>query len=375
MRGVISVIGYQMPLSTPLHSKHLDAGAKMVDFEGWDMPLHYGSLIAEHRAVRSAAGVFDVSHMGIVDIEGKDARPYLRCLLANDIGKLSESGHALYGCMLNERGGVVDDLITYFCGDTRYRIVVNAGTRRSDLAWMREHIGKFRVELREREGLAMLALQGPQARALAAPLLPEALKGSALELSPFTATEYGSWFCGRTGYTGEDGWEIIMPSERAPGFWDALMESGFVPCGLGARDTLRLEAGLNLYGQDMDQSTHPFESNLGWTVAFEPIDREFIGRKALEKIRRGGWNRRLVGLVLLEGGVLRHGQRVNVETEGSGIVTSGTYGPTVGRSIALARLPQGNATRCQVNIRGRDTDAKIVAPPFVRKGKVRVELK
>jgi aminomethyltransferase len=347
----------------------------MSPFAGWTMPLSYGSELAEHRAVREDAGIFDVSHMGIVDFEGARAKAFLQRLYANDIGRLTTPGAAQYGVMLNPEGGIKDDLITYFRGPERYRTVVNAGTRAGDIAWMREVADEFGVTVSEREDLAMIAVQGPRARERAAAVLPEALKGGALELKPFTACERGDWLVARTGYTGEDGWEIMLAAERAPALWQSLVEAGAQPCGLAARDSLRLEAGLNLYGQDMDETTHPWESNLGWTVTLDPETRSFIGRAAIEAAREAADKKRLVGLVLKARGVIRHGQKVKTPA-GEGIATSGGFGPSIERSIALARVPAAAAseTEAQVIIRGREAPAAIVKPPFVRRGKVRVNL-
>jgi len=344
----------------------------MVDFGGWDMPLQYGSQIAEHHAVRRGAGVFDVSHMCIVDLEGARVRPFLLGLLANDVGKLKASGKALYGCMLNETGGVIDDLIVYFLDESRFRAVVNAGTRDKDLAWMRQHAARFGVELRERTDLAMLAVQGPEARGKAASLMSPTGAPAALALEPFFGREIDGWFIARTGYTGEDGFEIMLPATAAERVWKALNATGVLSCGLGARDTLRLEAGMNLYGNDMDESTHPFESGLGWTVALEPPGRAFVGREALEAIRARGPQRKLVGLLLSDRGVLRAHQRVLLADAGAGEITSGTFSPTLERSIALARVPAAAGERVQVDIRGKLHDARIVRPPFVRHGKALV---
>jgi len=263
---------------TPLFGLHQELGARMVDFGGWNMPVQYSSQIGEHHAVRRAAGVFDVSHMGILDLRGAGVRALLQRLLANDVAKLTTPGKALYSCMLNEQGGVLDDLIVYFLNDYWYRMVVNAGTRDRDLAWIREHAGAFTVEVNERSDLAMLAVQGPEARAKAAQLLPPADGAAALALDGFVGRELGQWFVARTGYTGEDGFEIMMPASDAVAAWRGLNSLGVASCGLGARDTLRLEAGMNLYGHDMDESTQPYESNLGWTVALAPSERRFIGR-------------------------------------------------------------------------------------------------
>jgi aminomethyltransferase len=344
----------------------------MVDFGGWDMPLQYGSQIAEHHAVRRGAGVFDVSHMCIVDLKGARVRPFLLGLLANDIAKLKAPGKALYGCMLNETAGVIDDLIVYFLEESWFRAVVNAGTRDKDLAWMRQHAAPFGVEILERTDLAMLAVQGPEARGKAAGLLSPTGATTALALEPFFGCEVDGWFVARTGYTGEDGFEIMLPATQAQRAWQALNSAGVISCGLGARDTLRLEAGMNLYGNDMDESTHPFESALGWTVALDPPGRAFIGREALEAIRSRGSERKLVGLLLSDRGVLRAHQKVLMPDARSGEITSGTFSPTLERSIALARVPAVAAARVQVDIRGKLHEARIVRPPFVRQGKALV---
>jgi aminomethyltransferase len=340
----------------------------MVDFGGWDMPVQYGSQIGEHHAVRRGAGVFDVSHMGVLDLRGTGVRTFLQRLLANDVAKLKVPGKALYSCMLNEHGGVLDDLIVYCLTDSWYRMVVNAGTRAKDLAWIEREARPFGVEVRERGDLAMLAVQGPAARAKAAELLPPADGAAALALDTFVGRELGRWFVARTGYTGEDGFEIMMPAADAVPAWRSLNSLGVASCGLGARDTLRLEAGMNLYGNDMDESTHPFESGLGWTVALAPAERDFIGRAALEPVARDGSPRKLVGLVLEERGVLRAHQSV-LAPAGEGEITSGTYSPTLERSIALARVPAATAGRVQVDVRGKLLPARVVRPPFVRAGK------
>ncbi len=352
---------------TALYEKHLQAGARMVDFAGWDMPLHYGSQIEEHHQVRRDCGMFDVSHMVIVDISGTQAKAYLRQLLANDVDKLRTPGRALYGCMLNERGGVVDDLIVYYLSDTAYRMVINAATRDKDLDWMRRQAQGFDVQLRERDDLAMIAVQGPHARAKALECLPGRAQAEALK--PFSGVALQGLFVARTGYTGEDGFEIMVPDGQAGDLWQALLHVGVRPVGLAARDTLRLEAGMNLYGTDMDEDVTPLESGLGWTVAWEPQDREFVGRRALEAQRAAGPARRFVGLVLQGKGVLRGHQRVFMADGGVGEVTSGSYSPTLGVSIALARVPAGTAQDCQVEVRGRRLPARVVKPPFVRHGK------
>jgi aminomethyltransferase len=354
---------------TPLFRLHQELNARMVDFGGWDMPVQYGSQIGEHHAVRRAAGVFDVSHMGIVDLKGARVRVFLQRLLANDVAKLKTPGRALYSCMLNDAGGVLDDLIAYFLSDSWYRLVVNAGTRDKDLAWIRRHGDAYGIEVTERSDLAMLAIQGPEAREKAVQLLPPAHADAALGLAAFAAGEFGGWFVARTGYTGEDGFEIMLPGSTAVPAWRKLNSLGVASCGLGARDTLRLEAGMNLYGNDMDESTHPFESGLGWTVALEPRERLFIGRDALEVIARRGSARKLVGLLLEDRGVLRSHQKVLSPGVGEGEITSGTFSPTLERSIAFARVPSAAADSVQVDIRGKLLHARVVKPPFVRAGK------
>jgi aminomethyltransferase len=363
-----------MGLKTPLYALHQESGAKIVDFGGWDMPLHYGSQIEEHHAVRRRSGMFDVSHMAIVDLTGGRSREFLRGLLANDVARLKESGKALYTCMLKPDGGVIDDLIVYFISDTWYRLVVNAGTRDKDLAWIRSHAAPFGLDAIERSDLAMIAVQGPEARRRAASLLAPAQQAAVLEIKPFHAKAFGSWFVARTGYTGEDGFEIMMPAADAADAWRRLSDSGVAPAGLGARDTLRLEAGMNLYGNDMDEEHHPLESGLAWTVAFEPADRDFIGREALLEARRTGCDR-FVGLLLEERGVLRGHQRIVLPgMAGEGMVTSGTFSPTLNRSIALARVPQATGASVQVDIRGKLHAARVVKTPFVRHGKAMIEI-
>lgn len=358
---------------TPLYDEHERHGARIVDFGGWDMPLHYGSQVEEHHAVRGDAGLFDVSHMTVVDLEGSEVRRWLQRLLANDVARLQAPGRALYSCMLNADGGVIDDLIVYYLAPDRYRMVVNAATRAKDLDWLAQQAAGVELSMRERPELAMLAVQGPGARDKAAAMVPGESRAAALALEPFGCLQARELFVARTGYTGEDGWEIILPGAQAAAAWRALVAAGFRPCGLGARDTLRLEAGMNLYGQDMDETTSPLESGLGWTVAWEPAERDFIGRAALEAQRDAGPARKLVGLLLEDRGVLRAHQRV-VTAAGDGEVTSGSFSPTLGRSIGFARLPADAGERVQVDVRGRLLEARVVRPPFVRKGKPRIHL-
>ena len=363
-----------MGSKTPLYDKHVEAGARIVDFGGWDMPLHYGSQKEEHHAVRQHAGMFDVSHMTVVDLKGPNTRDFLRRLVANDIAKLKDYGKALYTCMLNEDGGVIDDLIIYFIGDEDFRLVVNAATREKDLAWIRTQAESFDVDVTERAELAMIAVQGPQARELAAPCVDAEHRDAALALKPFNGMFAGDWFVARTGYTGEDGWEMVLPAAEAPSVWDRLIAGGVAPCGLGARDTLRLEAAMNLYGSDMDETISPLEAGLAWTVAWEPEDRDFIGRGSLEAQRNDPNKRRFVGLLLEDKGVLRNHQKVVVEGIGEGEITSGGFAPTIGRSIALARVPAGDYDRAQVEVRNKLLNVRIVKVPFVRNGQIRIDV-
>jgi aminomethyltransferase len=353
--------------TTALNAAHRAMGAKMVDFSGWDMPLHYGSQIDEHHKVRRDAGMFDVSHMLAIDFLGDGTRDYLRRLLANNVDRLQIPGKAMYSCMLNEQGGVLDDLIVYFMREDWFRIVVNAATCEKDLAWMQQQRDASApgVKITPRRDLSIVAVQGPNARDRVWLARPELQVATEL-LKPFQAIEVGSYFIGRTGYTGEDGFETILPSSQAESFWQALHAAGVAPIGLGARDTLRLEAGMNLYGQDMDEATTPLESGLAWTVDLKS-ERDFIGKHALEEQRVA---HNLFGLVLLDKGVLRSHQKV-VTGLGEGEITSGTFAPTLNRSVAMARLPAavqlGDIVR--VAVRDRLLSAKIVKYPFVRNGK------
>lgn len=357
--------------TTALHAEHQRLGARLVDFAGWDMPIQYQSQLDEHHAVRQSAGVFDVAHMATVDIEGPAATDFLRSLLANDVAKLGEPGRALYSAMLKADGGVIDDLIVYRREAQAYRLVVNAGTTQKDLAWMRQQAEGLTLTLRHRDDLGILALQGPLAEVLLMPLLPAPLAARVAALKPFQAAWDDGHFVGRTGYTGEDGFELILPQASLVPFWQALLAAGVRPCGLGARDTLRLEAGMNLYGQDMDESVHPLESGLGWTVAWSPEGRNFIGREALARLRERS-HRVQVGLVLTGRGVLRAHMPVRFANGAQGEITSGGFAPTLKGSIALARVDAAAEGACEVEIRGQWVPARVVKPPFVRKGTVLV---
>ncbi len=350
---------------TVLNAAHRAAGAKLVGFGGWEMPLHYGSQIEEHHAVRRAAGMFDVSHMRVVDVLGAGARAFLRYVLANDVAKLAAPGRALYACLLNDRGGVIDDLIAFFIAADAFRLVVNAGTADKDLAWLARLAAERAAdaEIVPRTDLATIAVQGPHARELAWGALP-GLRAASAALARFEGAFFRDGFVARTGYTGEDGFELMLPAPLAPRAWEALARANVRPCGLGARDTLRLEAGMNLYGQDMDETTSPLESGLAWTVEMRG-ERDFVGRAALTAPERA-----LIGVVLLDPGVLRAHQPVHT-ARGEGATTSGSFAPTLGRSIALARVPIGVAAGdpVEVEVRGKRLRAVAVAPPFVRDGK------
>ena len=361
-----------MTQTTVLNATHRALGARMVDFGGWDMPISYGSQIEEHHAVRRDAGMFDVSHMTVVDLHGARTREFLRHLLANNVDKLKVHGKALYSCMLNEQGGVIDDLIVYFLGEEFFRLVVNAATRDKDLAWIEQQAQAFGVEVRERPEFAMIAVQGPSARGKVIDLLAEIDRERIGKLGKFSAAAaqgpHGMpLFVARTGYTGEDGFEIIVPAEHAVALWQALAAAGVAPAGLGARDTLRLEAGMNLYGQDMDETVSPWEANLGWTIALDP-GRDFIGRAVLEQQKAAGVKRVMVGLVLDDKGVLRHGQPV-LTANGAGEILSGSFAPTLGKAVAFARIPTGEPGDVRVDIRGREVPVRLVKYPFVRDGK------
>ena len=350
-----------MSRQTPLHAAHVEAGGKMVGFAGWQMPLNYGSQISEHHVVRQTAGMFDVSHMTVIDVSGTGSCEFLRRVVANDVAKLDCNGKALYGVLLNDAGGVVDDLIVYR-RSRGYRTVVNASTRDKVLDWFADQAPADVVV--EEKDLAMIAVQGPQA---VVNFQAATHIDSIDELSPFGFLEHNNWMIARTGYTGEDGVEVILPKADVSALWEHLMDVGVQPIGLAARDTLRLEAGLNLYGQDMDTSTSPLVSNLAWTITWKPDSREFIGRDALRAERTAGITQKLTGLVMEAKGVLRHDQRVTTSF-GDGIITSGIFSPTLGYSIALARLPIKATGDCQVEIRGKMLPVRIVKPPFVRRG-------
>lgn len=352
--------------STPLNAAHRALNAKLVDFGGWEMPLHYGSQIAEHQKVRRDAGMFDVSHMLAVDVIGEGARDFLLKLLANNVDRLQKPGKALYSCMLNQNGGVLDDLIVYFLDPRRYRVVVNAATADKDIAWMGQQSGTSgELAIRPRRDLAMIAVQGPSAREKVWRALPE-IKTASERMETFFAVEAADFLVARTGYTGEDGFELMLPAGKVERAWNALLGAGVAPAGLGARDTLRLEAGMNLYGEDMDETVTPLECGLEWTVDLQS-PRDFIGKRALVS---GPPRARMLGLVLLERGILRSHQPVETP-DGRGTTTSGSFSPTLQASIALARLPCATLPeqRVKVNVRDKWLAARTVKCPFVRRGR------
>ncbi|WP_206484070.1 glycine cleavage system aminomethyltransferase GcvT [Thalassotalea sp. G2M2-11] len=363
-----------MTNKTVLHEKHLEAGAKMVDFHGWEMPINYGSQMEEHHAVRKDAGMFDVSHMTIVDVAGSDAKAYLRRLVINDVAKLDVAGKALYTGMCNEQGGVIDDLIIYFFSDTEYRLVVNSATREKDLAWMNQQAQGFDITITERPEFGMIAVQGPQAKAKVATILTAEQTQAVDGMKPFFGVQAGNLFIATTGYTGENGYEIVVPQEQAADLWQQLIDAGVAPCGLGARDTLRLEAGMNLYGLDMDETVSPLAANMAWTISWEPEERNFIGREVLAAQREAGNQPKLVGLVMTDKGVLRTGLKV-VTDSGEGVITSGTFSPTLQHSIAMARVPRSVKVgdEVEVEMRKKLVKVKVVKPSFVRNGKSQLD--
>jgi len=361
-----------MGKKTALYQQHLDAGGSMVPFAGWDMPLHYGSQIKEHLAVRGQCGMFDVSHMVVLDFHGQP-QTLLMQLLTNNISHI-KPGQAMYSCMLNEQAGVMDDLIVYHMGDW-YRMVVNAATREKDTAWINHYARSSQAQISERSDLSMIAVQGPQAREVVHSVLGSDVSEKTAALKRFEAcVNNNDLFIARTGYTGEDGYEIIAPHAKAVTVWQQLHAKGVQAIGLGARDSLRLEAGMHLYGNDMDESISPLEAGLGWTVAWQPNDRNFTGRKALEIQKTSGVKRKLVGLVLRDKGVLRHGQHVFSDGNNKGQVTSGGYSPNLKCSIGLASVSQDLEQHCDVEIRGKHLRATIVKPPFVRNGKACIDI-
>lgn len=353
---------------TALNAVHRSLGGKMVNFGGWDMPLHYGSQLKEHLRVRQSAGMFDVSHMTVVDVFGADATRFLQKLLANDVAKI-RPGQAQYSLMLNEAGGVIDDLIVYYLAEETYRLVVNCVTREKDLAWMQQLTESFSVNIQERSDLGIVAVQGPRAKSIVASCFPDRVHQ---EIASFHHIEAGEWIIAATGYAGEQGYEIILSNEALPELWSTLLKADVATIGLGARDTLRLEAGYCLYGNEMDEGTDPFSANLEWTLSLADDQRAFVGRKAIEEIKQRPPATKLVGLVLEDRGVLRSGQKVFDGSEELGLITSGGFSPTLEKSIAFARVPVSVSDHCLVLVRDKKLRAKIVKPAFVREGKALV---
>lgn len=372
-----------MPLQTPLHSAHRKLGAKLVDFAGWEMPLHYGSQLAEHHLVRRQCAMFDVSHMSIFDLTGADARACLHYLLANNVDKLGKEKQALYSLMLNPTGGIIDDLMVYSLG-AGYRVVANSATREKVSSWMTSVVeqmaarqpagGDFSVNINQRKDMAMVAVQGPEAIARVQAVVDSETAAGLERLPRFGALLDGDCHYARTGYTGEDGLEIMLPASDVENLWWRLYEAGVALAGLGARDTLRLEAGLNLYGQDMDETSSPLEVNLGWTVAWEPQSRDFVGRQALLAQRQAGLASKQMGVLLTERGVLRAGQKIYcTDTDIPGVLTSGSFSPTLGYSIGLARMPVAAGEQGEVDIRGKRKAVRLLKPGFVRQGRSLVD--
>lgn len=360
-----------MGKQTPLFQAHIDSNAKMVEFCGWELPIHYGSLTDEHHVVRQSAGMFDVSHMLAIDISGSGSRDFLRYLLANDIDKAAV-GKAMYSCMLNEQGGIIDDLIIYYLQENVYRIIVNAGNRECDIAWMQQQATHYDVNLTPSPDLAIIAVQGPQALAKIQQSFTTDIRKKIAALKPFTVIDDERWMLARTGYTGEDGYELMMPADQANDAWQKLLSNGVQPCGLGARDTLRLEAGMNLHGNDMDDTITPYESALRWTVKLSD-QRDFIGKQALIDQEAAGIRRKLVGVLLQGKGVLRHGQVIHDQNGQQGMITSGTFSPTIKQAIGLASVAN-SAQSLMVTIRNKQLPLKMVNTPFVRKGKILIDV-
>lgn len=356
---------------TPLFDEHKKLNAHMAPFGGWEMPLNYAGQIEEHNFVREDAGMFDVSHMNVVDFKGKDVIKFLHYLIANNVSVLKE-GQALYSCMLNEKAGVVDDLIVYKINDEYFRMVINAATHDKDIAWLEKQITKFDVEMTEKTEFVMIAVQGPNAITKTQEVFTPEQRTETKGLGRFYGVDVEGWWIARTGYTGEDGYEIMVPEDKAIEFWQNLLSAGVKPCGLVCRDSLRLEAGMRLYGSDMNEDVSPLEASIGWSVAWQPEDRDFIGRKVLEQQKKDGVKNKLCGLILDKGkGILRSHQKVFTNKGDEGEITSGGFSPTLGHSIAFVMLPSyvKIGDEVSVEIRGKKIEGKIVKPVFVKDGK------
>jgi aminomethyltransferase len=361
-----------MSQRTPLYDVHVRAGARMVDFAGWEMPVQYEGILAEHAAVRERAGLFDVSHMGEVIFRGPKALESLQRLFTNDLARCAD-GQAQYGVLCRESGGIVDDVVVYRRSAEDLLVCVNAANRQKDFDWLHGHAFGADV-VNESEAWAQLALQGPRAAEIVQKLTSVRL--SSVGTYRFTEGEVAGIRCtlARTGYTGEDGFELFCASAQGPRLWAALLEAGAaeraVPCGLGARDSLRLEMAYRLYGNDMDDTTTPLEAGLGWVVKLDKGD--FVGRDALLKQKEAGLSKKLVGFVLTEPGIPRHGHAVLQDGKPVGTVTSGTKSPSLGTSVGLAYVPPALAAEGStfaVDIRGRAVAARVVKTPFYSKKK------
>ena len=348
---------------TTLFEQHKNLGAKIVDFGGWSMPINYGSQINEHKVVRSDVGIFDVSHMSIFDLSGSEQAKFLKYLLPNDVDKIKNSGRALYSPLLNNDGGVLDDLIVYNLG-THYRIISNCATRSQNHDWFVKQSESYDVKIKLMNDLSIIAIQGPNSINLLDKIGIHDLD----RMSDFDVKIYNSSMIAKTGYTGEEGFEVVIENSDVESFWLSLLEAGASAIGLGARDTLRLEAGLNLYGTDMDTNNNPYESNLAWTIDLNDKKRDFIGKRALEEINKDAC-KELKGIILRDKGILRSHQLIEHKA-GNGEILSGTYSPSFGFSIAFARLDKGHDGEGKVKIRNNEFKVEIVSPPFMRKGKM-----
>jgi len=356
------------PKRTPIFIHHQALNAKIVDFGGWALPVNYGSQIEEHLSVRSKCGLFDVSHMTVSDILGLQTLPFLEKLLANDINKASHlPGKALYSCMLNDDGGVIDDLIVYYINDQHCRLVSNASTNERVIAWIKLQIGSYQAELIERTELALLAIQGPTALSICQQVLDKEFADIALSLNRFQGAFWGQEFVGRTGYTGEDGLELIISATLAQRLWTAFIDAGVQACGLGARDTLRLESGMALYGNDLDIKHTPLESGLKWTVSLND-DRDFIGKSALLSAPK----HKAIGLILEDKGVIRQHQEVWLNDEIIGEITSGTFSPSLSQSIGMARVTTDAklivGDKVKIAVRNKHLSAVVARTPFIKNG-------
>ncbi|MBE3559326.1 MAG: glycine cleavage system aminomethyltransferase GcvT [Ktedonobacteraceae bacterium] len=358
---------------TSLYEQHKRLGARLVEFGGWEMPVQYSSIIEEHRAVRMHAGLFDVSHMGEFKIQGKDALAFLQYLVPNDVGRLAVH-QALYTQLCLPNGNIIDDLLVYALAENHYMLVVNAANITKDLAWVQGQAQHFQdvTVIDQSETTALLALQGPQAQAILQPLTQINL--AAIRYYHCAAGQVKGAYCivSRTGYTGEDGFELYCSPADVVGIWNDLLaagkDRGLLPAGLGARDTLRLEAGMCLYGHELDEQTNPLEARLGWTVKFNKGN--FIGRDALLQVKQQGPRRLLVGFEMLERGVPRNGYALYEGERQIGFVTSGSFSPTTGKNIGMGYVTAGDAVAgatIQVDIRGKRLDARIVPLPFYKR--------